>query len=126
MTITALDEANTRSIVAEVAGAAALLVAKAHKLHDRVVAKREGRLDDKDAADIVRLMQTTSPEEVGVTLAWKVGGGLFTNSPTRGLAVGGAGGACGPVGQRNWWTEGGSMVGVVTTGGGARRAGLSC
>jgi hypothetical protein len=49
----------------EVAGAAALFVAKAHKLHDRVADGRANRLDDKDAADVVRLMQTTSATNIG-------------------------------------------------------------
>ena len=66
MTISALNPADGRSVDAEVAGPAALLVAKAHKLHDRA-SDRPGRLDDKDAADVVRLMQTTRAAEVGVT-----------------------------------------------------------
>ena len=56
-------------MVATVAGAAALLVAKLHKLHDRVDRGALERLNDKDAADVVRLMQATSPVEVGTTLA---------------------------------------------------------
>jgi len=69
MTITALDPADHRSINAEVAGPAALLVAKAYKLHERIAEGKSHRLDDKDAADVVRLMQTTNPTEVGRTLA---------------------------------------------------------
>jgi len=69
MTITALEPGDDRSIVANVAGAAALLVAKLHKLHDRVASGKAGRLDDKDAADVIRLMQSTHPEEIGATLA---------------------------------------------------------
>lgn len=68
MTVSALDPADGRSIEVEVAGAAALFVAKAHKLHDRVASDRSDRLDDKDAADVVRLMQTTSAAQVGATL----------------------------------------------------------
>jgi hypothetical protein len=49
----------------KVAGPAALLVAKAHKLHDRVRTGRSDRLEDKDAADVLRLMQTTDPTEIG-------------------------------------------------------------
>jgi hypothetical protein len=40
-----------------------------HKLHDRVESGRSDRLDDKDAADVVRLMQATSPRTVGLTVA---------------------------------------------------------
>jgi hypothetical protein len=69
MSIVALDPLDPRSMEALVAGAAALLVAKLHKLHDRVVRGREDRLHDKDAADVVRLMQATTPNEMAVTLA---------------------------------------------------------
>lgn len=69
MTVAALDPPDPRSVQAEVAGPAALLVAKAHKLHDRIASGRTERLDDKDAADVVRLMQTTSAAEVGATFA---------------------------------------------------------
>jgi hypothetical protein len=69
MTVAALDPADPRTIDVEVAGVAALLVAKAHKIHDRVVSGRADRLSDKDAADVVRIMQTTSPRDVGATLA---------------------------------------------------------
>jgi hypothetical protein len=51
-----------------VAGAAALLVAKLHKLHDRVTRGREDRLHNKDAADVIRLMQASAPIEVAATL----------------------------------------------------------
>lgn len=69
MTVSSLDPADPRSVQVEVAGPAALLVAKAHKLHDRIARGRADRLDDKDAADVWRLMQTTSPREVGATFA---------------------------------------------------------
>ena len=67
MRVSSLDAGNSRSVEAEVAGAAALLVAKAHKLHERVAAGRAHRLDDKDALDVLRLMQTTAPRDVGET-----------------------------------------------------------
>ena len=67
MNLTALDPTDKRVIEVDVAGVAALFVAKAHKLHDRVASNRSDRLDDKDAADVVRLMQTSSPSEVGAT-----------------------------------------------------------
>jgi hypothetical protein len=68
-TITALYPADTRTLVAEVAGPAALLIAKAFKLHDRIETGKPHRTDDKDAADVVRLMQTTLPADVGATMA---------------------------------------------------------
>lgn len=68
MTVAALDAADHRQANVEVAGVAALLVAKAHKIHDRVATGRVDRLSDKDAADIYRIMQTASPQEVVATL----------------------------------------------------------
>lgn len=67
ITVHALDAADTRSIDVEVAGAAALFVAKAHKLHDRVTSGMLRRIDDKDAGDVVRLMRATRPDDVGAT-----------------------------------------------------------
>ena len=67
MPITALDPADQRAVTVDVAGVAALLVAKAHKLHDREQRGRADRLDDKDAADVFRMMQVTSPDTVGST-----------------------------------------------------------
>ena len=69
MVVAALDPLDQRAVVVEVAGAAALLVAKAHKIHDRIAAGRAHRLDDKDAADVYRLMQSTSPVVIGERLA---------------------------------------------------------
>lgn len=42
---------------AQVAGVAALLVAKSHKIADRIAGGRPDRLQDKDAGDVIRLMQ---------------------------------------------------------------------
>jgi len=67
--ISALEESDSRSVVGAVAGPAALLVAKLHKLHDRVDRGTQERLNDKDAADVIRLMQATSPVQVGTNLA---------------------------------------------------------
>lgn len=67
--IGALEDTDTRSLLVKVAGPTALLVAKAHKLHDRIASGRAARIDDKDAADVVRLMQSTSPAEIAATLS---------------------------------------------------------
>lgn len=67
--ITPLDPNDTRSIVADVAGPAALLIAKAHKINGRVKVDKTHRIKDKDASDVVRLMQTTSPPELGPVFA---------------------------------------------------------
>jgi hypothetical protein len=68
-TIRALDPADRRSFDIKVTGLPALLVAKSHKLNDRIESGRKGRLDDKDASDVVRLMQASSPTEVAETLS---------------------------------------------------------
>lgn len=68
MTIAALDPIDPRTITVEVAGLAAMLVAKAHKISDRLKDNKTDRLNDKDAADVYRVMQTASPRELGRTL----------------------------------------------------------
>ena len=80
--IISLDAADTRSITAEVAGPAALLVAKAHKLHDRVEDDRSHRIKDKDASDVVRLMQTTTPATLAVVFE-KLLNDPVAGTPTR-------------------------------------------
>jgi hypothetical protein len=67
MTITALDPADARSTEIEVAGPAALLVAKLHKLGERQ--DRPERLLDKDAHDIYRLLTATDTDSLSKTLA---------------------------------------------------------
>jgi hypothetical protein len=66
--VDALDPDDRRNARLRVAGVAALLVAKTHKLSDRVESGRRDRLEDKDAADVVRLMQTSSPALVSEVL----------------------------------------------------------
>jgi hypothetical protein len=69
MEIGALDPEDRRTRVASVAGPAALLVAKAHKIHDRLTSTRVDRADDKDAADAYRIMQTHSAAGIAGRLA---------------------------------------------------------
>lgn len=69
MRIEALAPDDQRSATVRVAGAAALLVAKTHKLNDRIATGRPDRLDDKDASDVVRLIQRSRPEDVAEKLA---------------------------------------------------------
>lgn len=68
MRIEALDPTERRSAQLRVAGIAALLVAKTHKISDRIESSRQDRLVDKDASDVIRLMQKSSPAVVGKTL----------------------------------------------------------
>ena len=61
MTIASLEPNSDRSIDAKVAGPLALLVAKAHKIQERLDQDhRPDRILDKDAGDVFRLMQTSS------------------------------------------------------------------
>ena len=61
MTVAALDPADERSYEVRVASSAALLVAKSHKIHERAT-DSPGRLVDKDAHDIYRLLVATPTE----------------------------------------------------------------
>lgn len=67
MRIAAIDPDDHRSVRVAVAGPAALLISKVHKIADRV---ESGRLErtpvDKDASDIYRLIQATSVQEMAV------------------------------------------------------------
>ncbi|MGH9292953.1 MAG: hypothetical protein ACRDZ6_09310 [Acidimicrobiales bacterium] len=77
--IAALDPADYRSITAEVAGPAALLVAKAHKINDRVASARSHRLD---ASDVIRLMQTIPVLSVAAVFS-KLLADTVAGQPTR-------------------------------------------
>ena len=57
-TISALDPDDTRTFEARVAGPAALLIAKVHKIHER--RDQPDRLNDKDAHDVYRLLVATT------------------------------------------------------------------
>lgn len=61
--ITALDEADRRRFTVRVAGRAALVMAKAIKIDERVQAGKSDRLIDKDAADVYRLMLASSHDQ---------------------------------------------------------------
>lgn len=68
MRIASLDPSDNRSMPARVAGAAAMLVAKTHKIMDRLEKGPARRVNDKDGSDVVRLMQANRPEAVAQTL----------------------------------------------------------
>ena len=61
MTVRALDPEDTRSEVVQVAGPAALMVAKLHKIGERA-AEEPRRLVDKDAHDVYRLLRALETE----------------------------------------------------------------
>jgi hypothetical protein len=68
-TIGALDTADHRSLVVAVAGPAALLVAKLHKIAERLGQREQRRLDDKDALDALRLLQAIDTETLRASFA---------------------------------------------------------
>lgn len=67
MEVRSLDASSQRSAFVRVSGPAALLVAKLHKLGERSESA-PGRLVDKDAHDIYRLLRGTSTESVAETM----------------------------------------------------------
>jgi len=66
--ITALDHRDPRRFMMRVAGPAALLIAKMHKLGERNETN-VARLDDKDAHDVYRLLSAVPTESLAATLA---------------------------------------------------------
>lgn len=68
MAIGALDPADSRSFTARIAGLPALLIAKSYKLTDRLQLGRRDRLSNKDAADVIRIMQAMPPDEMAGNL----------------------------------------------------------
>lgn len=62
MNVAALDAQDSRVIRAKVAGTAALLVAKLHKIAERVEEPR--RLVDKDAHDVYRIFRAIATAEL--------------------------------------------------------------
>lgn len=68
MTIASLEDTDKRRADANVAGPAALLIAKLHKIGERAARGDVDRLVDKDAADVVRIMQTSDPRVIGRTM----------------------------------------------------------
>lgn len=62
MLVTSLDSTDHRTHTANVAGPGALLIAKMHKLGERQA--NPGRLIDKDAHDLFRLLVTTTTEDM--------------------------------------------------------------
>lgn len=81
MTITSLEPNDSRSFELKVAGPAALLVAKVHKISDRLN-QSQGRRDDKDAHDVYRLFRTV--ETASLVGAFQR---LLTHSVSRAVAA---------------------------------------
>jgi hypothetical protein len=66
MVLSAFEPSDPRQITVNVAGVAALFVAKLHKLGDRLATPE--RLQPKDAGDVYRLFESTAPDEMATTL----------------------------------------------------------
>jgi len=82
-------DTDPRVATVRVAGPASLLIAKAHKLAERVAdsaAGHEQRLKPKDAGDVIRLMRSpTSPARIGRQLAALAADPTCTASVTAGV-----------------------------------------
>jgi len=70
MTLGALEVGDARAVDVRVAGPAALLVAKVHKIDDR---KGSDRASDKDALDVLRLLSGTETEDLAARYAKLLG-----------------------------------------------------
>ena len=66
MEIVSLERNDDRSVVMSVAGPAALLVAKVHKIAER--SRTSDRVSDKDALDVLRLLQATDTATLAARL----------------------------------------------------------
>jgi hypothetical protein len=86
--ITAIDPTDKRSIVINVAGEAAMLVAKLHKLGDRL--DKPERLDAKDAGDIYRLFDVIAPEEMAGRLSELLADARSARATVKAVAYGDA------------------------------------
>jgi hypothetical protein len=69
MKVAALDPADDRHYTVKVAGPAALLVAKLHKIAERVDDPNPDRLQDKDAHDVYRLLTAHETDELAARIA---------------------------------------------------------
>jgi hypothetical protein len=87
MTIRALDPSATRSCVADVAGPMALLIAKLHKIAERITARAQRRLDDKDALDNLRLKQATETPLLAATATRLLGTDVARDTTGEALRV---------------------------------------
>ena len=77
--MSALEDGDDRRFSVAVAGPAALVVAKTHKIAGRRDEGR-GRLNDKDALDVYRLLRSVEPRVFSAGFALLVGSELATSS----------------------------------------------
>lgn len=81
--VAALDEADQRVIEVSVAGPAALLIAKAIKIEERIT--DQSRLSDKDALDALRLLRATETAALASSIAMLRDSDLARDSTLRGI-----------------------------------------
>lgn len=67
-TLSALEPQDHRSFGVSVAGPAALLISKLHKIGERIAEREQRRVDDKDALDIFRLLQAIDTTSIASAL----------------------------------------------------------
>lgn len=79
--LAALEEGDARIVDVRVAGPAALLVAKVHKIDDR---KGSDRQSDKDALDVLRLLRGTETEDLVARYAKLLGDRRSEDAARRG------------------------------------------
>jgi len=84
MSVVALDVADTRVVETRVAGPAALLVAKVHKIDDR---HGTGRESDKDALDIFRLLRGTETDDLSARYRRLLADARSADAAKAGLAL---------------------------------------
>lgn len=73
LNVEALDPSDRRTYMVKVAGAAALLVAKLHKIGERVNDPNPTRQQDKDAHDIYRILIDLKTDDLAVTFSSLLG-----------------------------------------------------
>ena len=88
LTIGALDPDDARRRESRVAGPTALMIAKAHKIHDRLQSTGQPeRLNDKDAADVYRLMLATPVGVINETVPALLDDPRIAQPTRRGLVL---------------------------------------
>lgn len=80
-------ELDLRSFTVRVAGPAALLVAKMHKLNDRLKEAKPARVKSKDALDVLRILQAIDTERLRVGLAKLRQTGLSSETTNEALEI---------------------------------------
>ena len=87
--LVSLDPADDRSVLMRVAGPGALLVAKTHKIADRV--GTDSRVEDKDALDVFRLLRAHRNRRprrpVAQLLGHEISSGGHRSKPSRSCPV---------------------------------------